>query len=63
METEDAGLVLTRQIREQLKNQLVRIVLRTGQSGKAPETEVVGAYDINDYKDKSELTVQNSVPR
>ena len=58
METEDAGLVLTRQIREQLKNQLVRIVLRTGQSGKAPETEVVAAYDINDYKDKSELTVQ-----
>lgn len=58
METEDAGLVLTRQIREQLKNQLVRIVLRTGQSGKAPETEVVAEYDINDYKDKSELTVQ-----
>ena len=55
METEDAGLVLTRQIREQLKNQLVRIVLRTGQSGKAPETEVVGAYDINDYKEKTEL--------
>ncbi len=58
METEDAGLVLTRQIREKLKNQLVRIVLRTGQSGKAPETEVVAEYDINDYKDKSELTVQ-----
>jgi signal transduction histidine kinase len=58
METDDAGLVLTRRIREELKNQLVRIVLRTGQSGQAPETEVVAEYDINDYKDKSELTVQ-----
>ena len=30
METEDAGLVLTRQIPRTTQNQLVRIVLRTG---------------------------------
>lgn len=57
METDDAGLVLTRRIREELNNHLVRIILRTGQSGQAPESEVIEAYDINDYKDKSELTV------
>ena len=36
METDDAGLRLVKRIREELKNQLVRIVLRTGQPGQAP---------------------------
>ncbi len=58
METEQAGLVLVRTIRERLGNQFVRIVLRTGQPGQAPEQEVVAAYDINDYKEKTELTAQ-----
>ena len=34
----------------------VRIVLRTGQPGYAPEIEVIRDYDINDYKIKSELS-------
>lgn len=58
METEDAGLKLARQIREELDNQLVRVVLRTGQPGQAPEREVVLQYDINDYKSKTELSSQ-----
>ncbi|MGY5450097.1 DUF3369 domain-containing protein [Agarivorans sp. MS3-6] len=58
METDDAGLRLVKYIREQLNNQSVRIVLRTGQPGQAPEDEVVENYDINDYKDKTELTSQ-----
>ncbi|MEO8672174.1 MAG: DUF3369 domain-containing protein, partial [Tahibacter sp.] len=58
METEQAGLVLVRAIRERLENPFVRIVLRTGQPGQAPEHEVVAAYDINDYKEKTELTAQ-----
>lgn len=58
METEQAGLALVRTIRERLDNQFVRIVLRTGQPGQAPEYEVVAAYDINDYKEKTELTAQ-----
>ena len=37
METEDAGLRLVRRICEELDNQLVCIVLRTGQPGQAPE--------------------------
>jgi diguanylate cyclase (GGDEF)-like protein len=56
MESEDAGLQLVRQIREDLNQHAVRIVLRTGQPGYAPEIETVQAYDINDYKTKSELT-------
>jgi hypothetical protein len=41
-----------------LNNQLVRIVLRTGQPGQAPEQQVIIDYDINDYKAKTELTTQ-----
>ncbi len=58
MESDDAGLVLVRYIREQLQNQLVRIILRTGQPGQAPEHRIVLDYDINDYRAKTELTVQ-----
>ena len=56
METEDAGLVLANRIRNELKNNLVRIVLRTGQPGQAPEEKVIIDYDINDYKTKTDLT-------
>ncbi len=56
MESNDAGLKLVKYIREELNNRLVRIVLRTGQPGEAPETSVIIDYDINDYKTKTELT-------
>ncbi|WP_247894178.1 sensor histidine kinase [Azospirillum sp. B510] len=58
METEDAGLKLVRHIREELGNRRMRIILRTGQPGQAPERDVIVGYDINDYKAKSELTAQ-----
>lgn len=58
MEQEDAGLRLVRHIREDLGNHRMRIILRTGQPGQAPEREVVVGYDINDYKSKTELTAQ-----
>lgn len=58
METEHAGLELVRYIREELKNLFVRIILRTGQPGQAPEKKVIVEYDINDYKLKSMLTDQ-----
>jgi len=58
METDKAGLDLVRTVRELLGNQFVRIVLRTGQPGQAPEQQVIAAYDINDYKEKTELTAQ-----
>ncbi|PZO40597.1 MAG: hybrid sensor histidine kinase/response regulator [Pseudanabaena frigida] len=58
METNDAGLQAIKYIREVLKNQLVRIILRTGQPGDFPESSVIVNYDINDYKSKTELTEQ-----
>ena len=58
METDTAGLDLVRYIREELNNRYLRIVLRTGQPGQAPERKVIVGYDINDYKEKSELTAQ-----
>ncbi len=59
METNDAGLRLVKYIREELDNHQIRIVLRTGNPGDAPEDSVILNYDINDYKLKVELTRQN----
>ena len=58
METDQAGLDVVRFIREELHNSFTRIVLRTGQPGQAPEHKVITDYDINDYKEKTELTRQ-----
>ncbi len=58
METEGAGLELVEFVREELKNETVRIILRTGQPGQAPERRVIVDYDINDYKAKTELTAE-----
>lgn len=58
MEETDAGLRLVHFLREELGNALIRIVLRTGQPGYAPERDVIVRYDINDYKEKTELTTQ-----
>ena len=56
METDYAGLDVVKEIRNNIKNKMIRIVLRTGQPGYAPEKEVIQEYDINDYKEKTELT-------
>src|SRR5262252_2361965 len=56
MESDTAGLELVEYIRKELKNETVRIILRTGQPGQAPERRVIVDYDINDYKAKTELT-------
>jgi response regulator RpfG family c-di-GMP phosphodiesterase len=58
METDTEGLKITKWIREELNNSLIRIILRTGQPGQAPEKQVIVDYDINDYKNKTELTSQ-----
>lgn len=58
METENAGLNFVRTIREELNNPQVRIILRTGQPGQAPERDVIVNYDINDYRAKTEMTSQ-----
>lgn len=58
MERDTAGLETVRIIREELHNRISRIVIRTGQPGKAPERSVILEYDINDYREKTELTSQ-----
>ncbi|MGE4294717.1 MAG: DUF3369 domain-containing protein [Campylobacterales bacterium] len=58
MESDDAGLKVARFIREELDETALRIILRTGQPGQAPEARVIIDYDINDYKTKTELTSQ-----
>lgn len=55
MEDEFSGLEVVKKIRDELKNSSIRIILRTGQPGFAPESRVIIEYDINDYKEKTEL--------
>lgn len=56
METDDEGLQLVEYIRQQMANRDIRIILRTGHPGYAPEAEVIVNYDINDYLSKAELS-------
>lgn len=58
MERDTAGLEVVEYIRNVLNNKNTRVVLRTGQPGVAPEEEIILKYDIDDYKAKTELTVQ-----
>ena len=58
MEEEDSGLKVVHRVREELGFSAVRIVLRTGQPGQAPEHSIIKDYDINDYKEKTELTAK-----
>ena len=58
METPEAGLELVNYIRQDMRNSMIRLVLRTGQPAQAPEEYVINFYDINDYKEKTELTSQ-----
>jgi EAL domain-containing protein (putative c-di-GMP-specific phosphodiesterase class I)/GGDEF domain-containing protein len=56
MEADDAGLRLVDTIRDGIGNDLVRIVLLTGQSGVAPVNDIMKNYDIDDYWSKPDLT-------
>jgi response regulator RpfG family c-di-GMP phosphodiesterase len=58
METDDAGLKLVEAIRGEMRNEMMRLIVRTGQPGVAPERFVIDHFDIDDYKDKTELTAQ-----
>jgi len=56
MEQDDSGFDVVNFIRNDLDNHSVRILLRTGQPGLAPERTVIAEYDINDYIAKTEAT-------
>jgi CheY-like chemotaxis protein len=57
METDHAGLDLCRHIRENYPRSL-RVILRTGQPGVAPEEKVLNEFDIDYYVAKSEATAE-----
>ncbi|OUR93231.1 hypothetical protein A9Q81_15475 [Gammaproteobacteria bacterium 42_54_T18] len=56
MESSDAGLQVVNHIRNVLNDNTVRIILRTGEPGSAPEKSIILDYDINDYLSKAEIT-------
>jgi len=60
MEKNNAGLEVVDFIRNEMNNHFTRIILRTGQPGEAPEEKVIFEYDINDYRLKTDMTVQRT---
>lgn len=58
MEEPGAGLRVISAVREQQGNRRTRLVVRTGQPGHLPEDRVIRDYDINDYREKTELSAQ-----
>lgn len=57
METNDAGLMLSRDLRQVLPTS-TRVIIRTGAAGKAPEEMVLEDYDIDYYLAKPDSTPQ-----
>ncbi|MBU3917469.1 response regulator [bacterium] len=53
MEEKNSGLELVNEIRK--SDSLVRIAIRTGQPGEAPERTVIREYDIHDYLEKGDI--------
>ncbi|MDF1883983.1 EAL domain-containing protein [Sulfurimonas sp. SAG-AH-194-C21] len=58
METRDAGLTLVDYIRNTLECRMMRLVIRTGQADTFPSMQIIKRYDINDFKEKTEFTVE-----
>lgn len=58
METPEAGLDLVSYIRQEQNDNMIRLIMRTGQANRFPPIEVVQKYDINDFKEKTELTIE-----
>lgn len=56
MESEHAGLELVNHIRNERRELNMRIILRTGQPGTAPERQVIRDFEINDYMNKTQAT-------
>lgn len=58
MESEQAGLELIHYVRNVLQNHRTRLVVRTGQPGMASRHSVTQDYEIDDYEEKTDLTIQ-----
>jgi len=58
MEEPTAGLRVIDAVRNAQGNHKVRLVIRTGQPGHLPEERIVRENEINDYREKTELSAQ-----
>lgn len=58
MEEPTAGLKVIDAVRNAQGNHKVRLVVRTGQPGHLPEERIVRDHEINDYREKTELSAQ-----
>lgn len=59
METEHAGLDVVKYIRDELLNEQVKIVVRTGQAGSFTEEAVKQGFKINGFQHKASLTASD----
>ncbi len=57
MEDDNSGLRVVDYIRNTINNHLIQIIIRSGNAINQLESELIEKYEINDYKDKSDLTV------
>ena len=55
MESDAAGLELVSWVRSQEAFDAMRLVVRTGQAGLAPEEQILGELNINDYWPKTDI--------
>ncbi len=53
METSSAGLDFVNYIRNELKEKLIRLVIRTSEVDNYPAIDIIQEYDINDFLDKT----------
>jgi response regulator RpfG family c-di-GMP phosphodiesterase len=58
MEEPTAGLRVVDAVRKEQGNHKVRLVVRTGQPGHLPEEHIVREHEVNDYREKTELSAQ-----
>lgn len=58
METDRAGLDVVQHVRDVLLNQQTRLILRTGNPGLAASEEIVKHLDIDDFREKQDLTAE-----
>lgn len=58
METDHDGLELVEYVRGTLENHATRLILRTGNPGAAPPLDIVRHLEIDDYKEKTEMTAE-----
>lgn len=56
METDQIGLEIIHFIRKEQKNNIIQIVLQTGQTDIPPEFEIISQYSVNEYLSKVELS-------